>query len=602
MANNFVMRKAGSSDPWSQSIPSDGGTLSGSASFEVKPTANNEATFDLTGRLEVTLSNSSKKLVCNLRQKGHRQEDEDPGKQYHFHFRGLADNDQSIFVGIECDGRLLQEINATNQDIADYQHKTGTGLISRDTTFYVDIFSYYLQGTKDSTGRYIFNDTAENRIQVPITISNLSEWLQLDRLVEVTGITDGGVSNCICYRATFKCEPLTNYNTDGDQDPQDPDWLTRFPLDISDGNYRGVPRYSSVRIQPQFGNQKEINFKEYGGYRRNLIFGKQLELSESELIQAEYGYYELIADNTGAMHRYNQHTLSQLPKVDLGRLSWQALNPTIDFIFKLGTNPTSTPWSSPGNVNYFEYIGYPIVISGLHIINTLDYGDCKYDTLHISKFRDLINGLITGSSWMYKQSDVILDKLAISGDPSVYFCLDVISLNDLHSMGYISVPTKLTGDSHTSRSPIDQSNTIPYINILNIINQKRSLTNKECEGYRTWISDILIPAWKQKLHTTSSNTDLADTLLGDSASTYLIFPRISVHAVNGSSDGYIGSNGNARLNEWIPVEDAVSANSEPNASIASCSLTWGPDFPSDSTNVFDLTYDELVQFRFKLID
>ena len=593
MANNFVMRRAGSSDPWSKNIPSDGGTLSGSTSFEVKPTANNEATFDLTGRLEVTLINSSKKLVCSLRQKGHRQEDEDPGKQYHFYFRGKSDTDQNIFVGIECDGRLLSEINATNQDIADYQIKTPSGLISRESTFYVDIFSYYIQGTKDSSGRYVFDDLPENRVQVGITISNLPDWLHLDRKVEVTGITDGGVANCTCWRATFSCDLLTNYQED-EEDPTDPEYQARFPLNtVVSTQYRGIPRTQTIRIQPDFGNQKELNFKQYGGYRSNFIFGKQLELNATELNQAAYGYYEIVTDNSGSMANYNKATLQRLPEVDLGMYGWVAENPTIDFVFKLGSHPTNTYYEWGGGTRTYMYIGYPWIVSGLHIINTLDYGINKYDNMRIKAFHDLVSGNI--NIWNYIQSNALKTKLAIKGNSPTYFHIDVISLNDLYRFGYVDLPTVETGDSHTLRSPRDTELSIPYINIPNIINGKRSLTAKECQGYLEWINQ-LNQAWKQKLH---SNT--LDIRLGDSSNIYLLIPRINISGYGDTQLG-IGSDGNVRLNEWFGVENAEQA-SQTNADPAITNLTWGMcNFVDDPTSIFTLYYDELVQFRFKIID
>ena len=384
--NNFVMRRAGTSEAWSQRIPSGEGTLTGSVQFEVKPTANNEATFDLTGTLEVQLTDSSKRLSCRLRQKGHIISDDDPGKQYHFYFRDKADTDQSIFIGIESDGRLISNINATNEDIEVSQDKDSvTGLIVRSANIYVDIFSYYLQGTKNSDGQYVFVDTAANRVMVPISITNLPSWLTLDRLVERTGIADGGVSDCTCYRATFNCEALTNFNEDGEPDTTAQGWLERFPLDTPDGMMRGVPRNHTIRVQPQFGNQKEIMVKQYGGYRQNLLFGKQLELTDSELQQASSGYYELIVDNSGQMSRYNKDTLEPLPIVTFHHVSgaisgggaYDSDEPSVDFVFKLGSSPTNSVYTNDG-VNYIDYIGYPWVLSGLHLINTVEFGDSMY--------------------------------------------------------------------------------------------------------------------------------------------------------------------------------------------------------------------------------
>lgn len=598
--NNFVMRRAGTNESWSQRIPSGEGTLTGSAQFEVKPTANNNSTFDLTGTLEVQLVGSSKRLECKLRQKGHYQSDEDPGKQYHFYFRGKADTDQNIFIGIECDGRLLSAINNTNSDISDYQTKVSGGSdLARTAEIYVDIFSYYLQGTKNAQGQYVFVDDAANRIMVPLSITNLPEWLRLDRLVEITGISDGGVSNCSCYRATFICEQLTNFNEDGEPTPDDPNWTTRFPLDTPDGFYRGISRNKTLRIQPQFGNQKEINFKQYGGYRQDLLYGKQLELSDTELSQASSGYYQLMADNTGQMSTYNKSTLNQLPKIDFGTFSWPNPRPTLDFIFKLGDTPTSTPYtiiSGSTSIDYYYYLGYPWVLSGLHIINTLDYGDNEYDTLRSTAFHNVINGTpISGAvvgRWVYFQSDVVKNKLGVNVLSICNFYLDVISLNDLYKLNYIDVPTRLTGDIHTLRSPRDQGNTIPYINIPTIINGKRSLTSPEAQGYLEWMNNFY-SAWQQKLHPTSTDPVLVDTLLGDSANIYLLIPRIE--CVGTPISG-------ARLNEWIPVEAAEITMGQASANPAYTNISWAyTGYHDDSSNIFDIVYDEVLQFRFKII-
>jgi hypothetical protein len=365
-------------------------------------------------------------------------------------------------------------------------------------------------------------------------------------------------------------------------------------LDTPDGHYRGVPRTKVVRIQPDVAlNQKEINFKQYGGYRSNLIFGKQLELSDQELAQAASGYYEIIADNTGSMYKYNQSTLNQLPKVDFGRYDWPALNPTMDFIFKLGARPINEYFEQSG-FKEFVYIGYPHIVCGLHIVNTLDYGDSQYDTLHIGGFN---NTDASGYkySWVYIQGSSVKQKLALNtgvDETILYFGIQVVSLNDLHSKGYIDVPSKLSGNSQALRTPT------PYINIPNIVMGKRSLTASEGSGFLQW-RDGLNNAWAQKLHTTSQDTVLRDLSVGDSASTYLIIPYLMVTTVD---YGGIGSNGDVILNEWIPVEKAPGFYDSGNLPPAISLLTWGPDFPDDPTNVYSLTYDEAIQFRFKVIN
>lgn len=588
MANNFLMKRAGVDEPWSKSIPSGGGTLTGSSTFEVKPTGINNASYDLTGRIEVSLVNASKKLICNLRQKGHREEDEDPGKQYKFYFRGKAVTDINIFIGVENDGRLLSDINATNQDIADYQVKDQQGKIVRNSTFYIDIFSYYLQGTKVD-GQYVFVDSAENRVQVPITISNLPEWLSIDRAMEeVTGISDGGVENCTCYRVTLKCEQLNNYN----EDDTPTDYSSRFPLDIIvPSQHRGIPRTSTLRIQPDFGNQKEVMIKQYGGYRNNFIFGKELELNSIELSQAAYGYYELSADNSGSMARYNKNTLQKLPLVDFGRYEYTYEVPTVSFIFKLGSTPTSE-YHTENSSKYCDYIGYPWVLSGLQIRNTLDYGDNLYDVIHIEDFHNLVQSNSTtgsNSTWQYKQSNSIKTKLGLDNRVNLHFHIDIISLNDLFSIMYNYSPIKETGDISTLRSHINVSDNIPYINIPNIINGKRSLTAKEYQGYSQWMVDLR-DLWRYPIH---------NTRLGDCSSLYLLVPRL--HIVVPSSASYNPFISGAILNEWLVVENAESSDSI-NAEPALNNLTWGScNFTEDSTSIHTLSYDEMVQFRFKLI-
>ena len=183
-----------------------------------------------------------------------------------------------------------------------------------------------------------------------------------------------------------------------------------------------------------------------------------------------------------------------------------------------------------------------------------------------------------------------------------YFYVDVISLNDLFDLGYINMPNKRFGDAHTLRSPQDSEVTIPYINIPNIVNGKRSLTAPECQGYYRWLTE-LVPAWRQKLHTTT----LPDTLLGDSCGTYLLVPRIAI-----VSDQGIGSDGTPRLNEWIQVDKCSVSSVDPtlgptydvvsNANPAIDLVRWEDSHIDDYSNVFDGTYNETVGFRFKLID